>query len=147
LGKESGVQVIERQARGAQNRCERSSHMAEARNLVIVVTRGIDDERSSVALTLANGALTCGLEVSLFLTSSGVDLARRHALDTTHVKPLEPLAAMVRDFLARGGTLWACTPCVQSRGYAQEHLIEGAIITGARPMHELILAGAATLTF
>jgi predicted peroxiredoxin len=54
---------------------------------------------------------------------------------------------MLKDFLARGGTLWACTPCVKGRGYTQENLIEGVVITGASPMHELIKQGAATLSF
>ena len=54
---------------------------------------------------------------------------------------------MMKDFLKRGGTLWACTPCVKSRGYTQEDLVEGTVITGASPMHELIQAGAATLCF
>ena len=121
--------------------------MAESRNLVVLITHGIDHELSSVAFTIANGGLTAGLKVAVFLTSAGVDLVRKRAFDTTHVHPLEPLAAMVKDFLARGGTLWACTPCVKSRGYTQEELIEGTIITGASPMHELIKAGAATLSF
>jgi predicted peroxiredoxin len=117
------------------------------RNLVVVVTHGTDHELSSVAFTIANGGMTAGLKVSVFLTSAGVDLVRKRALDATHVAPLEPLAALVKDFLARGGTLWACTPCVKARGYTQEDFIEGTIITGASPMHELIKAGAATLSF
>jgi predicted peroxiredoxin len=122
--------------------------MSEAtRNLVVVVTHGIDHELSSVAFTIANGGMTAGLKVSVFLTSAGVDLARKRAVDTTHVHPLEPLLSLVKDFLARGGTLWACTPCVKSRGYTQEDLIEGTIITGASPMHELIKTGAGTLSF
>jgi hypothetical protein len=36
---------------------------------------------------------------------------------------------------------------VKARGYTQEDFIEGVIITGASPMHELIKAGAATLSF
>jgi predicted peroxiredoxin len=119
----------------------------EPRNLIVVVTHGIDHELSSVALTIANGGLTAGLRVSIFLTSSGVDLARRGAIDSSHVKPLDPLADLVRDFVARGGNLWACTPCVKSRGYAEEHLLPGVVITGASAMHELIKAGAATLSF
>jgi predicted peroxiredoxin len=118
-----------------------------ARNLVVVVTHGTDHELSSVAFTIANGGMTAGLKVSVFLTSAGVDLVRKRALDTTHVAPLDPLAALVKDFQARGGTLWACTPCVKARGYTQEDFIEGVIITGASPMHELIKAGAATLSF
>jgi predicted peroxiredoxin len=117
------------------------------RNLVVVVTHGIDHELSSVAFTIANGGMTAGLKVSVFLTSAGVDIARKRASDTTHVHPLEPLAALMQDFLKRGGTLWACTPCVKSRGYTQDDLIAGTVITGASPMHELIQAGAATLSF
>jgi predicted peroxiredoxin len=117
------------------------------RNLVVVVTHGTDHELSSVAFTIANGGMTAGLKVSVFLTSAGVDLVRKRAIDTTLVPPLEPLAALVKDFLARGGTLWACTPCVKARGYTQQDLIEGTVITGASPMHELIKAGAATLSF
>jgi predicted peroxiredoxin len=121
--------------------------MSEQRNLVVLISHGTDHELSSVAFTIANGGLTAGLQVSVFLTSAGVDLARRRAIDTTHVAPLEPLAALVKDFLARGGTLWACTPCVNARGYTQDHLIEGTIITGASVLHAQIKAGAATLSF
>jgi len=118
-----------------------------SRDLVMVVTHGIDHELSSVAFTIANGGLTAGLRVSIFLTSSGVDLVRKRAADSTQVNPLDPLAALMKDFLARGGNLWACTPCVKARGYTQADLIDGVVITGASKMHELIAAGAATLSF
>ena len=117
------------------------------RELVVLLTHGIDHELSSVALTIALGGMTAGLKVSLFLTSAGVDLVRRGGSDLTQVQPLEPLAAMLRDFLARGGTIWACPPCVKSRGYAQENLLEGVVIAGASGMHQLIKQGAATLSF
>jgi predicted peroxiredoxin len=89
------------------------------RNLVVLITHGIDHELSSVAFTIANGGISAGLKVSVFLTTAGVDLARKRAVDTTQVEPLEPLAGLINDFLARGGTLWACTPCVKSRGFAR----------------------------
>jgi predicted peroxiredoxin len=121
--------------------------MSEQKNLVVVITHGTDHELSSVAFTIANGGITAGLKVFVFLTSGGVDLVRKKAIDTTQVAPLEPLAALVKDFLQRGGTLWACTPCVKARGYTQDHLIEGTIITGASVLHEQIKNGAATLSF
>src|SRR5436190_24328874 len=117
------------------------------RNLVVVITHGTEHELSPAAFTIANAGMTAGLKVSVFLTSAGVDLVRKRAIDMTHVASLDPLVALVKDFLTRGGTLWACTPCVKARGYTQEDLIEGTIITGASPMHELIKAGAATLSF
>ena len=118
-----------------------------SRELVVLITHGADHELSSVAFTIANGGMTAGLRVSAFLTSGAVDLVRKRAIDSTVVAPLEPLAALVKDFLARGGRLWACTPCVKARGYEQGDLIEGVEIAGSSKIHELIKGGAATLSF
>ena len=115
--------------------------------LVILITKGIDSELSSVALTIANGGLTAGLKVYLFLTSTAIDLVRRGGQKLTHVAPLEPLAKSIEDFQQRGGTIWACPPCVQSRGYQQSDLLEGVMIVGASAMHAEIKQGAATLSF
>ena len=112
-----------------------------------LMTKGADHELSSVAFTIANGGMTAGLKVYAFLTSSAVDLVRKRAVDVTHVQPLDPLKALIDDFLRRGGTIWACPPCVKARGYTQEDFIEGVVIQGASAMHERIKAGAATLSF
>jgi len=117
------------------------------RNLVVLITHGTDHELSSVAFTIANGGLTAGIDVSIFLTSAGVDLVRKRAAQSTQVAPLEPLEAMLGDFVKRGGNLWACTPCVKARGYEPGDLLDGVTITGASKMHELIKQGAATLSF
>jgi predicted peroxiredoxin len=115
--------------------------------LVVLITRGIDSELSSVAFTIANGAITAGLKVSVFLTSTAIDLVRKRGQLMTHVPPLDPLAALIENFQERGGTIWACTPCVKSRGYEQVDLLEGVIITGASVMNAEIKEGAATLSF
>ena len=117
------------------------------RELVVLVTRGTDHELSSVAFTIACGAITSGMKVYAFLVSSGVDLVRRKAVDLTHVPPLDPLNALIQDFLARGGTIWACPPCVKARGYAPEDFIDGVTVQGASAMHERLKAGAASLSF
>ena len=54
---------------------------------------------------------------------------------------------MIEDFQKRGGTIWACPPCVKSRGYEQSDLIDGVVIVGASAMHAQIKEGAATLSF
>lgn len=123
------------------------SSLQSSRELVVLVTHGTDHELSSVAFTVACGGITSGMKVYAFLVSSGVDLARRKAIDLTHVQPLDPLNALVQDFLARGGTIWACPPCVKARGYTQDDLIEGVTIQGASAMHERLKAGAASLSF
>jgi predicted peroxiredoxin len=110
-----------------------------SRELVIVMTKGADHELSSVAFTIVNGRIMAALKVYAFLTSASVDLVR--------VAPLDPLKALIDDFIHRGGTRWACPPCVKSRGYTQEDLIEGVAIVGASAMHERLKAGAASLSF
>ena len=122
--------------------------MAESsRELVVVMTHGADHELSSVAFTIANGGMTTGLKVSVFLTSAAVDLVRKKGIDNTVVPPLEPLAALEKVGNKRGGVIWACPPCVKSRGYEQADLLDGVIIVGASAMHAEIKAGAATLSF
>jgi predicted peroxiredoxin len=115
--------------------------------LVILMTRGIDSELSSVAFTIANGGITAGLKVSIFLTSTAIDLVRKRGQAMTHVPPLQPLLALIEDFQKRGGVIWACPPCVESRGYTQADLIDGVVIVGASAMHAEIKQGAATLSF
>ena len=119
----------------------------ETKDLIIVMTKGINDEVSSVGLTLANGAMTAGKSVGLFLTSAAIDLVRRQGVDHTHVQPMEPLKDLLTAFMERGGDVWACPPCTTARGYDEESLIPGVIISGASVIFERIKNGAATLTF
>jgi predicted peroxiredoxin len=119
----------------------------ETDKLVVLITKGIESELSSVAFTIANGGLTAGLKVSVFLTSTAIDLVRRGGQRLTQVAPLDSLAALIEDFQKRGGTIWACPPCVKSRGYEQSDLLDGVVIIGASAMHAEIKQGAATLSF
>lgn len=115
--------------------------------LVILVTEGIDSELSSVAFTIANGGMTAGLKVSIFLTSAAIDLVRKGGQRLTQVAPLEPLAAHDRGLPEARWRHLACTPCVKARGYEQSDLLDGVIITGASVMYAEIKQGAATLSF
>ena len=64
--------------------------MKAQRKLVVVISRGLDDERSSVAWSIANGGIKNGLDVSVFLVSSGVDWVRKGAADRAHLNPEDP---------------------------------------------------------
>ena len=122
--------------------------MTEKKKLVIVVTHGFDDERSSVAWSVANGGIKSGLDVSLFLVSSGVDWVRKGAAESAHLNPLDtPMNEMIQNVVASGCTIMVCPPCAKARGYTEEDLLDGVVITGSGAMHELIKQGAATLSF
>lgn len=45
--------------------------MGERKKIVIVMTRGFDDERSSVAWSIANASIASDLELTVFLVAAG----------------------------------------------------------------------------
>ena len=47
-------------------------------------------------MSIANGGITAGLKVSVFLTSTAIDLVRKGGQSMTQVAPLDPLAALNR---------------------------------------------------
>jgi predicted peroxiredoxin len=116
--------------------------------LVIVASRGHDDERATVSWTIANGGLAAGLDVTMFLVSSAIDLVRKGAADHVRMNPFDPpMKELIEGFLARGGKILACPPCAKVRGYGEEHLLEGVTIVGSPALHALIKEGASTLCF
>jgi predicted peroxiredoxin len=122
--------------------------MADKKKLVIVISRGFDDERSSVAWSIANGGIKSGLDVTIFLVSSGVDWVRKGAADAAQLNPLDPpIKEMINNVIEGGSTIMVCPPCAEVRGYTQGDLLDGVVITGSLAMHELIKQGAATLSF
>lgn len=120
----------------------------EQRKLVVVMACGMEDEKSSVAWSVANGGINSGLDVTVFLTSSAVDWVRKGAADAARLNPLDPtMGEMVQNLMSQGGTVLVCPPCAKVRGYSQEDLLDGVTITGSAAIHKLILEGAATLSF
>jgi len=122
--------------------------MNDKKKLVIVISRGLDDERSSVAWSIANGGVNAGLDVSIFLVSSGVDWVRKGAADQVHLNPLDPsMKTMIDNIINNGCSIAVCPPCAKVRGYSENDLLTGVKIVGSIAVHEQILAGAAALTF
>ena len=122
--------------------------MTESKKLVVLITCGFNDERSSVAWSVANSGINTGLEVTVFLAASGVDWVRKGAAEVAQLNPLDPpLSEMIDNFLASGGKILVCPPCARVRGYRDEDLLPDVSVTGSPAMHELIKQGAATLCF
>jgi predicted peroxiredoxin len=118
------------------------------KQLVVLIACGLDDEKMSVAWSVSNGAINTGLDVTIFLTSSAVDCVRKGAADKVHLNPLDPtVGEMINNVTSRGGKILVCPPCANVRGYTEEDLIPGVVITGSGAIHELIKEGAATLCF
>jgi len=122
--------------------------MENTKKLAIVCSRGVDDERATVAWTIANTGLDAGQQITMFLVSSGVDLARKGAIDNVRANPFDPpLKDLVDRFQELGGRILVCPPCAKVRGYDADDMIPGAEIVGSPALHAQIVDGAATLTF
>lgn len=122
--------------------------MADRQKLVIVISRGFDDERSSVAWSIANTSVASDLELTVFLVAAGVDWVRKRAAEVARLNPLDPpMKDMIGNVLSSGGKILVCPPCAKVRGYTEEDLIEGVTIAGAPAMLEVVKQGASTLSF
>ena len=122
--------------------------MSDTKKLVVVVTNGFDNERSSVAWSVANGAIGMGFEVTMFLVSSGVDWVRRGAAGTARLNPHDPaIADMIQTVVDSGGSIMVCPPCAKVRGYEQSDFIDGVVLAGSAAMLGVVAEGASTLTF
>jgi predicted peroxiredoxin len=122
--------------------------MSKNREIVIVNSRGLDDERSSVAWSVANTAAASDMAVTVFLVAAGADWARKGAAEFARPNPLDPeVREMIANVLASGGRILVCPPCAKVRGYTEDDLIEGATLAGAPAMLEVVNRGAATVSF
>jgi predicted peroxiredoxin len=122
--------------------------MSDIKKLVVIVTSGFNDERSSVAWSVANGGIASGYEVTMFLVSSGVDWVRKGAADVARLNPLDPpVKEMIQNVKDSGGTIMVCPPCAKVRGYDKEDFIDGVDLAGSTSMLGVVSEGAKTLTF
>lgn len=122
--------------------------MSEKKKLVVVVTNGFHDDRSSVAWSVANGGIASDFQVTMFLVSSGVDWVRKGAANLARLNPLDPPAQdMIQNVMDSGGTIMVCPPCAKVRGYEQDDFIDGVVLAGSTAMLGEVSQGASTLTF
>ena len=122
--------------------------MSNNREIVIVNSRGLDDERASVAWSVANTAAASDMGVTVFLVAAGADWARKGSAEYARPNPLDPpIAEMIANVIEHGGRILVCPPCAKVRGYTEDDLIDGAVLAGAPAMLEVVNRGAATVSF
>ena len=122
--------------------------MSDKQKMVVIVTNGFNDERSSVAWSVANGGVGMGFEVTMFLVSSGVDWVRKGAAEVARPNPLDPpIKDMIRTVVENGGEILVCPPCAGVRGYDQDDLMDGVTLAGSASMLAVARQGAVTLSF
>lgn len=121
--------------------------MSNNNKLVVTLSVNSNNDVSTVAFTVANAALSRGMQVGIFLTSDAVELSRVASCEYTHVQPFKKLNELIDSYTKNGGTLWACSPCFNNHGLNADETVEGTNVVGAGPMLDWIADGAQTLSF
>ena len=112
---------------------------ATTSKVVIIGTHGPEDpERATLPFVMGNAALAMDSEAVIILQATGVLLAKTGTYEHIFASGLPPLQDLLKSFLALGGKLLICTPCIQDRKIEPSMLIEGAeMIAGARVIAEV----------
>lgn len=121
--------------------------MEVKKRVVVLISYGLDDERASVAWSIANGGIKSGLDVSIFLVSSGVDWVRKGAADNVHLNPKDPtMKEMIDAVVSNNCRIMVCPPCAEVRGYSVDNLIDEVELIGSGALHQLIMDGAEVIS-
>ena len=92
---------------------------------------------------MANAALGSEQETIVFLSADGVWAAKQgEAEKINEDPPFAPLKELVDKFVAGGGQILVCSPCMKKRDISEGQLIEGARPAGGATLVEWLTSGS-----
>ena len=102
-----------------------------------------DGDRATVGFVVANAAVGSEKARLVFLSTDGVWAAvRGEAEKVNEGAPFAPLKELMDKFLAAGGKIMVCAPCLKKRGISEDQLIEGARPAGGAALVEWLSDGS-----
>src|SRR5271169_5205917 len=103
-----------------------------SRKLVLMVTHGPEDpERATIPFVLAVAAQAAGIEVVMGFQVEGALLVKKGCAETVAAPGFVPLKELLDIYISGGGKLYACGPCVKSRGIEPQDFVQGAVVANA----------------
>lgn len=98
----------------------------EKEKIVLIATHaGEDPERATFPFVMANAAQAMDVEALVVVQGTGVYLAQKGYADHISVPGLTPLKKLIDNFVANGGKILVCIPCIEERKISQTDLIQG----------------------
>lgn len=108
----------------------------------------LDGDAATLAFVVANAAVGSGKRTVVFVSTDGVWAAvKGEAEKINEGAPFAPLKELVDKFVAAGGEIWVCIPCMKKREIADDMLIEGAKPVGGAILIELLSGGTPCISY
>jgi predicted peroxiredoxin len=122
--------------------------MPESEKLLFIFTAAGDRAEDAVTgFTLATVSLSMGSEVTVCLLGYGTLLAKKGYAETVHVPERQPFTKLRTEFLAAGGRVLCCLPCIKARMMTASDLVEGVEAVTAVVVSEEIAAANKVISF
>lgn len=107
-----------------------------------------NEDKATVGFVVANAAIGSDKETMVFLSADGVWAAVKGEMEKVNVgTPFAPLAELVGKFVANGGKILVCSPCMKKRGVTDEMLVPGASAAGGAALVEWLSRGSASVGY
>lgn len=114
---------------------------------VIINNAKNDTDKATVGFVIANAAVGSEQETMVFLSTEGVRLAEKGYADDIHEDGFAPLSELMANFVAAGGSIYVCSPCVKKRGIDTENLVDGATVVGGAKLVEFLAGGTPSVSY
>ena len=107
-----------------------------------------DGDKATLGFVVANAAQGSEKKTMVFLSCDGVYCAvKGEAEKVNEGAPFAPLKELISKFVAAGGTICVCTPCLKKRGLSEADLIEGAAPAGGAVLVEWLSNGSPCVAY
>ena len=105
-------------------------------------------DKATVGFVVANAAVGSEKDTIVFLSTDGVWAAVKGEVDKIDEgEPFAPLKELVEKFVANGGRILVCSPCMKKRGITEDNLVEGASPAGGAALVEWLSESPACVAF
>lgn len=116
--------------------------------IVYICTKWKDDpELATLPFVIANAAQTMDVNAVVILQKDAVWLATPNGADDIHAHELPPLKDLVNNFVANGGTMLVCTPCMRAYKISADMLRPEAEAVAAARVNLEMLSASATVSY
>jgi uncharacterized protein len=107
-----------------------------------------DGDKATLGFVVANAALGSEKDTMVFLSTDGVWCAvKGEAEKINEGPPFAPLKELIDKFIAGGGKILVCTPCMKKRTIGEDQLIKGATPAGGAALVEWLANGSPSVAY